>query len=199
MTTEEASQALQKAKLKLNPTVKEESSDDVPAGQVISQNPAQGSQVSVGTKVTITVSTGKEKVRVPVVTGQDSDTARKNLESAGFKVEESAIDSMEDEGTILSASNEGSELTKGSTIKLEVSKGNMFRMPSLQGKKYSQVLSLLQQAGWRGSPSDVKRKNVKTPELVRQDEVATQSVHAGEIVKRDESIEVGVYVFDLLP
>ena len=199
MTTEEASQALQKAKLKLNPTVKEESSDDVPAGQVISQNPAQGSQVSVGTKVTITVSTGKEKVRVPVVTGQDSDTARKNLESAGFKVEESAIDSMEDEGTVLSASNEGSELTKGSTIKLEVSKGNMFRMPSLQGKKYSQVLSLLQQAGWRGSPSDVKRKNVKTPELVRQDEVATQSVHAGEIVKRDESIEVGVYVFDLLP
>lgn len=199
MTTAEASKALEKAKLKLNPNVKEEASDDVPAGQVISQNPAQGSQVSVGTKVTITVSTGQEKVRVPVVTGQDSDTARKNLESAGFKVEETQIDSMEKEGKVLSASNEGSEVKKGTTIKLEVSKGNMFRMPSLQGKKYSQVLSTLQQAGWRGSPSDVKRKNVKTPELVRQDEVATQSIHAGDVVKRDTSVEVGVYVFDLLP
>ncbi|WP_426705085.1 Stk1 family PASTA domain-containing Ser/Thr kinase [Corynebacterium auriscanis] len=199
MTTEEASNALKKAKLKLNPTVQEESSDEVPAGQVISQNPAQGSQVSVGTKVTITVSTGQEKVRVPVVTGQDADTARKNLESAGFTVEETGIDSMEEEGKVLSASGEGSELKKGSTIKLEVSKGNMFRMPSLEGKKYSQVLSLLQQAGWRGSPSDVTRKNVKTRELVRQDEVAGQSVHAGEVVKRNTSIEVRVYVFDLLP
>ena len=199
MTTEQANQALQKAKLKLNPTVKEEPSDDVPAGKVLSQNPAQGSQVSVGTKVTITVSTGKEKVRVPVVTGQDSDTARKNLESAGFKVEESPIDSMEEEDKVLSATNEGSSLPKGSTIKLEVSKGNMFRMPSLQGKKYSQVMSLLQQAGWRGSPADVKRKNVKSPELLRQDEVATQSIHAGEVIKRNAPIEIGVYVFDLLP
>lgn len=199
MTTEQASQALQKAKLKLNPTVKEEPSDDIPAGQVISQSPAQGSQVSVGTKVTITVSTGQEKVRVPVVTGQDAETARKNLESVGFKVVENPIDSMEEEDKVLSASSEGSSLPKGSTIKLEVSKGNMFRMPSLQGKKYSQVMSLLQQAGWRGSPADVKRKNVKSPELLRQDEVATQSIHAGEVIKRNAPIEVGVYVFDLLP
>ena len=112
-TTEEAVKLLKGAKLALNQEVKEEASDDVPKGKIITQTPPQGSQVSAGTKVTITVSTGPEDVRVPVVTGQQVEDARANLESSGFKVVVNQVDSVERKGQVLSASSEGEKLAKG--------------------------------------------------------------------------------------
>ena len=198
-TTEEAVQLLKDAKLVLNKEVKEDASDDVPKGKIITQTPPQGSQVSTGTKVTITVSTGPEDVRVPVVTGQQLEDARENLESAGFKVVVHNVDSVERKGQVLSATSEGEKLAKGSEITLEVSLGNQFEMPSLQGKKFGDVFRELQAAGWRGTPDQLHRKDKNTTDLGRVDEVAQQSVHSGEVIKRDEDITVTVYVFNLLP
>ncbi|HIW95947.1 MAG TPA: Stk1 family PASTA domain-containing Ser/Thr kinase [Candidatus Corynebacterium gallistercoris] len=199
MTTEEANRTLTDARLELNAEVKEEASDDVAPGQVITQNPPQGSQVSVGTKVTITVSTGPEDVRVPVVKGQSVEAARQNLESAGFQVVVQQVDSAEPEGQVLSASGEGQRLARGSEVTLQVSKGNQFQMPSLQGKQFSEVHSALQAAGWRGAPAQVERKNVNTTDLARVEQVAQQSIKAGQVVNRDATIVVDVYVFSLLP
>lgn len=198
-TTEEAVKLLKDAKLVLNNEVKEEASDDVPKGKIITQTPPQGSQVSAGTKVTITVSTGPEDVRVPVVTGQQVEDARENLESAGFKVVVNQVDSVEPKGQVLSASSEGEKLAKGSEITLEVSLGNQFEMPSLQGKKFGDVFRELQAAGWRGTPDQLHRENKNTADLGRVDEVAQQSIHSGQVIKRDEDITVTVYVFNLLP
>ncbi|WP_293819127.1 Stk1 family PASTA domain-containing Ser/Thr kinase [uncultured Corynebacterium sp.] len=198
-TTEEAVKLLKDAKLALNNEVQEEASDDVPKGKIITQTPPQGSQVSVGTKVTITVSTGPEDVRVPVVTGQQVEDARENLESAGFKVVVNQVDSVERKGQVLSATSEGEKLAKGSEITLEVSLGNQFEMPSLQGKKFGDVLRELQAAGWRGTPDQLHRENKNTADLGRVDEVAQQSIHSGEVIKKDEDITVTVYVFNLLP
>lgn len=198
-TTEEAVKLLKDAKLVLNNEVKEEASDDVPKGKIITQTPPQGSQVSAGTKVTITVSTGPEDVRVPVVTGQQVEDARENLESAGFKVVVNQVDSVEPKGQVLSASSEGEKLPKGSEVTLEVSLGNQFEMPSLQGKKFGDVYRELQAAGWRGTPDQLHRENKNTADLGRVDEVAQQSIHSGEVIKKDEDITVTVYVFNLLP
>lgn len=199
LTTEDARKALEKAGLVLNPEVKEDSSDDAPKGTVIGQSPAQGSQVSKGTKVTITVSSGPENVRVPVVTGQDEQTARSNLESAGFTVLVEPVDSPEPENTVVKVSNEGEQLPKGSQVTVSVSKGNQFVMPSLQGKPYDSALRLLQEAGWRGAPDLVQRRDVTTPDLARNNEIAQQSVHAGDPVARDARIILDVYTFSLLP
>lgn len=198
-TTEEAQKLLKQAKLALNTEVKEEASEDVPKGKIITQTPPQGSQVSVGTKVAITVSTGPEDIRVPVVTGQQIEDARENLESSGFKVIVEQVDSVEPKGQVLSATNEGEKLPKGSEVTLEVSLGNQFEMPSLQGKKYGDVFRALQAAGWRGTPEQLHRENKNTPDLARVDEVAQQSIHSGEVIKRDADITVTVYVFNLLP
>ena len=199
LTTDAARQALIDAGLELNPQVREEPSSDTPAGQVVSQSPDQGSQVSKGTKVTITVSSGPEEIRVPVVTGQDLDDARSNLEAAGFVVLVNSVDSMEPENQVLSASSEGERLPEGSEITLTVSKGNQFEMPSLQGKKFNEVYRELQRAGWRGTPEQIKRRNVNTADLGRVDQVAQQSIRAGEPAGRDASITIDVYVFSLLP
>ena len=80
-TTEEASRLLEESGLELDPVVKEEESDTVDDGAVVSQNPSAGSQVSKGTKVVITVSTGKAQVRVPTITGMKWEQAQDNITS----------------------------------------------------------------------------------------------------------------------
>ena len=56
-----------------------EFSNDVPAGQVIRQDPKSGSTVKEGTKVTIYVSQGSESVKVPDVRGKSEADAKAAL------------------------------------------------------------------------------------------------------------------------
>ncbi|MFJ1746742.1 Stk1 family PASTA domain-containing Ser/Thr kinase [Streptomyces sp. NPDC088116] len=58
----------------------------VDAGSVARQSPAEGSELSRGETVTLTVSKGPRMISVPDVTGQKTDEARKQLEAAGFEV-----------------------------------------------------------------------------------------------------------------
>ena len=70
-----ATQTLGRAQLQV--AVTEASSETVPAGTVISQDPGAGTKVPVDTKVAIVVSTGAKqvKVKVPDVVGQTSSAA----------------------------------------------------------------------------------------------------------------------------
>ena len=197
--TSQAANVLKEAGLALNQEVKEDTSDDVPAGEIISQTPVQGSQVSKGTKVTITVSTGPGDVRVPTVAGQSVEDATGNLEGAGFKVNIINVDSLEPEGQVVSADGEGSYITRGSTVDVSVSKGNQIRMPDLTGKKYSSTISILRAAGWEGNPAEITRHKVPTPDISKVDLIATQSVPSGEAADKRSSVDIGVYEFQLLP
>ena len=62
-----------------------EQESDEPDGDVISQDPAAGTELSRGSTVTITVSTGRPQVDVPDVIGLSEDSARSRLTSAGLK------------------------------------------------------------------------------------------------------------------
>jgi len=68
----------------LSPSVEEEESDE-PEGDVISQDPAGGTEVPRGETVTITVSTGPRQVEVPDVVGVGENQATNRLTSAGLK------------------------------------------------------------------------------------------------------------------
>jgi serine/threonine-protein kinase len=66
--------------------VVEEPSDAVEKGIVIDQDPAAGAQAPAGSTVTITVSTGPEKVKVPNVRLLSLTEATTLIENAGLKV-----------------------------------------------------------------------------------------------------------------
>ncbi|MEG0542680.1 MAG: PASTA domain-containing protein, partial [Angelakisella sp.] len=63
-------------------------SDEVPDGNVVRTEPAANQTLNVGSSVTVYVSrgSGKEKVRVPDVTGQDVESAKEILEASGLTV-----------------------------------------------------------------------------------------------------------------
>jgi serine/threonine-protein kinase len=97
---------------------------DTPKGKVISQSPGAGATVDKGSRVTITVSKGPEKVAVPDVVNQSKADARATLRDAGFKVkvveQESATAT---EGTVLRQTPAfGDKAVKGSTVTIYVAK-----------------------------------------------------------------------------
>lgn len=192
--TAEAAKVLQDAGLVLDQTVKEAASDTIAEGKIVEQSPSSGSRVSKGSKVTITVSTGVAKVRVPVVTGQTVDDARGNIEAAGFVVEIQNVDSAETAGKVLSVSNEGTQMPKGSTITLQVSKGNQFTMPNVAGQTYERALWTLQNAGWTGGTTKLSRHDVKTKDPSKVGTVQEQSTAAGQTLDKNATIELGVAV-----
>jgi eukaryotic-like serine/threonine-protein kinase len=103
----------------------EQSSGDVPAGQVISQDPAAGTTQQRGSVVTILVSTGPEQVRVPNVTGQRADDAEVALRDAGFNVNRRSVtdESVPDGDVVRTEPAAGSEQPRGSSVTLIVSSG----------------------------------------------------------------------------
>lgn len=70
----------------LTTRVVQAASNLVAEGDVITQDPAAGLQIDVGSTVAITVSTGPAPVTVPNVTGQSLTTATATLQQAGLTV-----------------------------------------------------------------------------------------------------------------
>lgn len=119
-SVEDARIALQDAGLTLG-TVKEKNSSQ-PAGYVLSQNPAEGTQVDAGSAVNITVSSGL--VKVPKVTGLSEAQARSDLAQSGFDVQVVELeDGTVSSGTVLAQSPQTGELlARGSTVTITVAK-----------------------------------------------------------------------------
>jgi serine/threonine-protein kinase len=72
--------------LGLVPVRVDDYSDDVQTGQVFATDPAPGTPVAVGGKVTVKVSKGTATVTVPDVRGQSVDQATATLQQAGLNV-----------------------------------------------------------------------------------------------------------------
>ena len=100
-------------------------SDDVEAGRVISQDPADG-EVETGSRITIVISEGKGKKLVPGdLVGKDIDTVYNKLTELGFVVNKLEVksDAYPTPGTVTKVASAGSSKEVGSTIDVSVSSG----------------------------------------------------------------------------
>ncbi len=102
--------------------------DDIPIGNVISQNPSQGEELGEDKEVTIIVSQGIEEqlVMVPKVTGLTVSQASTKLTDEGLNVGnviEIYHDEVEEGKVIFQTYEAGIEVEKGKAVDLNVSKG----------------------------------------------------------------------------
>ena len=149
--------AIQQAHLKVG-QVQQQSSSQVPSGDVISTSPTAGQTVPINTAVEIFVSSGKPLVSVPNVVGQSQDSARAALEAAGFQVTTSSEPSSAPAGNVIGESPRGgTEAASGSTVALAISSGPQqttttqatVPVPSVTGDKPGQATGALQAAGFK--------------------------------------------------
>lgn len=125
MTVEQAKNTLEDDGLDVEKKVKEEASDDVDEGKVIGTDPEIGESIKEGSKVTLIVSKGSEKIEIEDYTGKDIDDVKSELEEAGIKVvtdeKDVASGNGVKENTIIEQDVEpGTKLGDGDTITLTI-------------------------------------------------------------------------------
>jgi eukaryotic-like serine/threonine-protein kinase len=142
----------------LEPNVRREPNSDVPKGIVASQDPSPPQRADRGTFVTIVVSSGKPKVTVPNVVGDNRDSAVGDLRDAGLTPNVVEINSGREAGTVLATDPKGGEVVvEGTRVRVNVSKGpRPIAVPNVVGQPYESAASTLFGAGFAVVRQDVE-------------------------------------------
>jgi serine/threonine-protein kinase len=185
-----AEQLLAKAQLKIGRVISQ-SSDQVPAGEVVDTDPAAGATPTAGTSVTVFVSSGKPRAAVPDVTGQREGAAKASLKAAGFTigtVTRQTTTSVPD-GEVISQSPQGNtQAIVGSPVNLVVAKAPpTANVPSVKGQTTDAARRALIQAGFVVAEQD---QAVTDP--AQNDRVQSQSPAAGKTAKKGSTVTIFV-------
>ncbi len=190
-TQEEAAAALEAAGFVVG-DVTEAADDAVPAGSVVSQDPAGGVTADEGAAVALTVSAGAETVEVPNVMGLGVVEAEEMLADAGLASETAyEYDLRAPADQVLGQlPAPGAQAAPGSSIGLLVSKGvpTETTVPEVTGLSEAQATRKLAEAGLRAVPAEAYS------DTVAEGVVAHQDPAAGEVVSplSDVLIEVSL-------
>jgi len=155
-------------------------------GIVASQNPRPDEEVEAGTEVVIRVSQGTEQVAVPDVLDQTEESARQELQQAGFEV--SVVEAPDDdtpEGLVSAQSPDpGIQADRGSTVQITISTGpDVVPVPDVTGMEAPDARSALEGAGFR--PRGVAQDTTDPDEegiVLDQDPPGTTEAERGSTV-----------------
>jgi serine/threonine-protein kinase len=172
----------------LTPKIVDRASATVQKGLVITTSPANGNLVARGTTVTLFVSNGPPKVKVPNVLHQPEPDARNLLVNEGFKVNEvTAQNSTAKPNTVVGQNPAGGTLVnKGATVTLSVSPGGS-QVPNVVGQQVAVAQGQLANAGF----TNVQVNEVSSPG-VPDGTVTQQSPTAGQVVPTSTAIVLDV-------
>ena len=191
MEQNEAQSKVKELKLKYEKK-SEEYNKDVPAGCIISQDPAyiENYKVKEGSTITVVISLGKNVVKMPKAVGLSQSEAESKLNEVGLKIEiEEEYNNKVEAGYVIEQSvKENEEIDSGETVTLKVSKGiEKVTVPDLMGKSEDDAKSAIKSAG-------LKLKTTATTEDTTKDDgvVVKQSLEAGSEVEKDSSITITV-------
>jgi len=126
-------------------------------GQVATEAPAGGTKVGKGSTITLTVSTGKPKVTVPKVVGEDVSSAIGALYAAHLQPHSVQIFSSEPAGTVTAEQpHAGDRVDENSTVRINVSKGaKPVPVPDVRGMPFANAKSSLEGQGFVVTRQDI--------------------------------------------
>jgi eukaryotic-like serine/threonine-protein kinase len=164
-----------------------------PVGQVVAQDPPAGETVDEGTSVLLSVSKGQETVTVPDVLDQTEESARSELEAAGFDVQVvNAPSDTTPEGFVSAQSpNPGTDAAKGSTVTITVSTGpSSATVPNVVGKDKNEAKQELQAAGFK-----VDMQEVPVSDPTQNNVVQDQDPKGGSSAPKGSTVTIFVGKF----
>jgi eukaryotic-like serine/threonine-protein kinase len=166
--------------------VRQETSDSVPRGRVISTSPPENTQLEKGRTVVLVVSSGPEQVSVPDVVGSSEDDARAEIEAAGLQAAVSSEETADAEpGTVLRQDPApGGSVDEGSTVRIVVAEPPPeVSVPDVVDQEQAAARAALREAGFEVR---VRREDVETPDedgiVVDQDPVGGDQLREGSRV-----------------
>ncbi|SCE87100.1 Stk1 family PASTA domain-containing Ser/Thr kinase [Micromonospora mirobrigensis] len=117
-------------------------------GTVVSQEPT-GGQLEPNQQVTLTICGGIAQVPVPDLQGFTYEGAVQRLKELKLTPRRNDVDNAEREGTVVGVDPKpGTEVGEGATVTLQVSKGNVSRVPNVVGRTQEEAERRLKEAGF---------------------------------------------------
>jgi beta-lactam-binding protein with PASTA domain/predicted Ser/Thr protein kinase len=180
-TQEEAQKILQDQELRVG-QVRNEFSDTVEKGRVISQDPVPRTEVAKGDSVNLVISGGRQPVQVPNVIGLDEAEARRRLLDARLnpKVSYECDTSKQDDRVLAQDPAANTEVLEGSDVNLTVNDTAV--VPSVLGQSRENATQRLETAGFKVSVQTRDSLPGKQNRVVDQDPVAGTVACKGETV-----------------
>src|SRR5271165_3386696 len=185
LTQDAATTAITAAKLMVG-TVTQQTSNTVAAGNVISQDPANGSSVAQGSPVNLVISSGPQMVTVPNVEGL-TDAATTAI--AGAKLTVGTVTQQSSNtvaaGNVISQDPEsGSSTAQGSPVNLVISSGpQMATVPNVEGLTQDAATTAITAAKLTvGAVTQQTRNTVAAGNVIFQDPASGNSVAQGSQV-----------------
>lgn len=171
MTVKEATASLSDLGLTID-IAKKEFSEDIPAGKVISSDPAGGGRVSPAGTVEVTVSKGKERYEIPDLKGLKVDVASGLLDSVNLKVGDTTEEFSTEftKGLIIKTSPAtGEQVRRGTQVDLYISKGiEQVALADYKGKSGEQALNELTEAGFEVKSAYVFSEDLPAGAIISQ-------------------------------
>ncbi|MFR9803315.1 Stk1 family PASTA domain-containing Ser/Thr kinase [Pseudonocardia sp. RS010] len=189
-TTDEAAALLEQRGLTLGDRSTQETSDSDLVGKIISSSPAAGVDAPGGSAVSVVVGTKQTTVAVPDVTGQSEDRATRTLADSGFtSVQTQEVDGAGEEGTVVGSNpSAGTRVAPGSTITLQVSRGNKVQMPDVVGQSVDDAVDQLRSAGIR----NYQLQATQVQDSAQDNKVVRSDPSAGRSVDPDDTVTLTV-------
>lgn len=141
--------------------------DGAEPGLIISQDPAEGTPVKAGARISAVVSLGpaeeeetQEPVLMPGLVGESAENAQKRLADIGFtcQVNRDHDDDVPEGDVISTEPVEGTALQEGQIVILHVSDGprtELLKPPSLRGLPIEEARAKLREEGFTAEPAVV--------------------------------------------
>ncbi len=192
LSRDEAKSEAETNKLKFEVS-SEEYNSEVPEGYVISQDPkyAENYNVKEGSTVTVIISKGTEKTKVPNVEGKEQSEAIKLLEEANLKAEvvEETSQTVKEGYVVSQETDPETEVSAGDTVKIHVSTGTgikQVQMVSVIGETEANAKSRISGLGLT--------TNVVYEEDTSKDNgvVLKQSINSGTTVNEGTTVTITV-------
>ncbi|PZT72841.1 MULTISPECIES: Stk1 family PASTA domain-containing Ser/Thr kinase [unclassified Streptomyces] len=167
--------------LKIGP---EEECKDQPKDKICRQTPTSDEQMKERETITVFVSSGPPKIKVPDVTTQSEEDARKNLEAKGFTVNVTSVESDQAKpDTVLEQSPKGgSKAEENSEVELKIATEKLLSMPPVTGRSYEDAVNQLKGVGF----TNIGKSEEDSDKPANQ--VIGQSIEAYQKVGKDTAI-----------
>ncbi|HEY1641492.1 MAG TPA: PASTA domain-containing protein [Streptosporangiaceae bacterium] len=156
---------------------------NIPSGRVIATSPKAGARTKHGSTITLTLSLGPVKIKVPPVTGQKLAAAQQALRSAGLtpgatkEVTSATIPS----GVVISTDPvAGTRWPKNRPVDISVSEGPP--LPDFVGQQVAAAQAAAASGGYSINPVQAAKSSQPAGTIIKQSPPAGSAALSGEVV-----------------
>lgn len=159
-------------------------SEDIPKGQVMATDPEPGARIKKEGQISLTVSKGPERYRVPQLAGLDEEAAKRALSSVKAitgEINEAYSETVPTGRVIGFFPKFDTVIKPGDSINLVISKGKKpIGVPDLTGKTAKEATRTLKKAGFTIGRTD------QFDEKVPEGRVISQTPNSGTLFAKDK-------------